>query len=56
MRIDGKPRRTIWVAEDGRTVRILDQALLPHELEVVELRDLEAAAWAIETMQVRGAP
>jgi methylthioribose-1-phosphate isomerase len=56
MRIDGEPRRTIWVAEDGRTVRIFDQVLLPHELEVVELRDLEAAARAIETMQVRGAP
>ena len=35
---------------------IIDQTLLPHELHVVELRDLEAAAVAIETMQVRGAP
>ncbi|HEX6010339.1 MAG TPA: S-methyl-5-thioribose-1-phosphate isomerase [Geminicoccaceae bacterium] len=56
MRIDGKPRRTIWVAEDRRTVRIFDQARLPHEREVVDLQSLEAAARAIETMQVRGAP
>ena len=56
MRIEGKHQRTIWVGEDGRTVRIIDQTLLPHELKVVELRDLEAAAVAIETMQVRGAP
>ena len=56
MRIDGHHTRTIWVGEDGRSVRIIDQTLLPHELQVVELRDLEAAAVAIETMQVRGAP
>jgi methylthioribose-1-phosphate isomerase len=56
MRIDGTHRRTIWLGEDGRSVAIIDQRLLPHELRVVELRDLEAAAVAIETMQVRGAP
>ena len=56
MRIDGTHRRTIWVGEDGTTVHIIDQTLLPHELRVVELYDLEAAAVAIESMQVRGAP
>lgn len=56
MRINGEPRRTIWLAEDGRTVRILDQTRLPFELEVVDLRTLEEAAEAIETMRVRGAP
>src|SRR3954464_8655447 len=56
MRIDGTHQRTIWVGEDGRTVHIIDQTLLPHELKIVELRDLEAAAVAIESMQVRGAP
>jgi methylthioribose-1-phosphate isomerase len=56
MRIDGEHRRTIWVEADGRTVAIVDQTLLPHELRVAHLRDLEAAAVAIETMQVRGAP
>jgi methylthioribose-1-phosphate isomerase len=56
MRIDGTHQRTIWVGEDGRTVYVIDQTLLPHELKIVELRDLEAAAVAIESMQVRGAP
>ena len=56
MRIRGEVLRTIWVAADGRTVRIIDQARLPHEIEIVDLRDLETAAVAIETMQVRGAP
>jgi methylthioribose-1-phosphate isomerase len=56
MQIDGRHYRTIWVAEDGRTVRIIDQTVLPHALEVVDLVDLETTAVAIETMQVRGAP
>jgi methylthioribose-1-phosphate isomerase len=56
MRIDGRDHRTIWVAEDGRTVRALDQTNLPHALEIIDLRSLEDAARAIETMQVRGAP
>ncbi len=56
MLIDGRHHRTIKVAEDGRTVRTIDQRLLPHELAFVELRTLEDAAQAIETMLVRGAP
>jgi len=56
MLIDDRHYRTIWVAEDGWTVRIIDQTVLPHEFELVDLVDLETAAVAIETMQVRGAP
>ncbi len=56
MLIDGKPTRTIWVAEDGATVQVLDQAVLPHEVKVLDLTDLESAAVAITTMRVRGAP
>src|SRR5262249_17130004 len=56
MRVNGKPYRTIWLADDGRTVRIIDQTLLPHRFEIVDLRDLADAATAIKTMQVRGAP
>jgi methylthioribose-1-phosphate isomerase len=56
MLIAGKNYRTIWVADDGQTVQIIDQTVLPHELKIVSLVDLEAAARAIETMQVRGAP
>lgn len=56
MLIAGKPHRAIWPAENGRGVHILDQTHLPHALPVAELRSLEEAARAIETMQVRGAP
>jgi methylthioribose-1-phosphate isomerase len=54
--IDGKPYRTIWLNDDGRSVEIIDQTKLPHMFETVTLRDLDDAAKAISTMQVRGAP
>ncbi|MEO1765928.1 S-methyl-5-thioribose-1-phosphate isomerase [Thiobacter aerophilum] len=56
MRIDGQPTRTIAPLEDGRGVRIIDQTLLPHRLELRVLRSLEDAAEAISAMRVRGAP
>jgi methylthioribose-1-phosphate isomerase len=56
MNVRGQPMRTIWLARDGRTVEIIDQTKLPHELVVARLRTLEEAARAIRTMQVRGAP
>jgi methylthioribose-1-phosphate isomerase len=56
MRVNGKSYRTIWVAEDGRSIDIIDQTKLPHRFVVVTLRTLEDAAHAIKSMQVRGAP
>jgi methylthioribose-1-phosphate isomerase len=56
MNIDGKPYRTIWLAADGWSVEIIDQARLPHEVVIVTLRTVEDAAHAIKSMQVRGAP
>jgi methylthioribose-1-phosphate isomerase len=56
MNIDGKPYRTIWLNQDGESVEIIDQTKLPHEFETVTLRDLDDAARAIRSMQVRGAP
>ena len=48
--------RTIWLASDGRSVEIIDQTRLPHELVIARLERLEDAARAIRDMQVRGAP
>lgn len=56
MNVAGRPMRTIWLAGDGRTVEIIDQTRLPHELVIVRLRTLNDAARAIRDMQVRGAP
>ncbi|HWI29607.1 MAG TPA: S-methyl-5-thioribose-1-phosphate isomerase [Stellaceae bacterium] len=55
MKVAGKPMRTIWPEPDG-TVGIIDQTLLPHELKLVRLETVEAAAHAIRAMLVRGAP
>jgi methylthioribose-1-phosphate isomerase len=54
--VRGRAMRTIWPAADGRTVEIIDQTRLPHELVIVGLKTLDHAARAIATMQVRGAP
>ncbi len=56
MNVDGRPYRTIWVAEDGWSVEIIDQTRLPHAFATLRLTGLEDAAHAIRTMQVRGAP
>ncbi len=56
MLVDGTPYRTIWVAEDGWRVAIIDQTGLPHALRIARLATCEDAALAIERMQVRGAP
>lgn len=56
MNIDGKPFRTIFLAEDKWRVFIIDQTQLPHEFKTLGLESLEQAAQAITKMQVRGAP
>lgn len=56
MKIHGKHYRTIWVAEDGWSVEIIDQTKLPHQFETTTLKTVEDAARAIKIMQVRGAP
>ncbi len=56
MRVGGVAQRSIWLADDGFTVEIIDQTRLPFELVVARLEHLVDAAEAIRTMQVRGAP
>ncbi|MEL6374020.1 MAG: S-methyl-5-thioribose-1-phosphate isomerase [Pseudomonadota bacterium] len=56
MNINGKAYRTIWLNDDGWSVEIIDQTLLPHAFKTTTLRTLEEAAHAIRVMQVRGAP
>jgi methylthioribose-1-phosphate isomerase len=56
MKIDGRPYRTIWLADNGWSVEIIDQTQLPHVLEIATLTRAAEAARAIKTMQVRGAP
>jgi methylthioribose-1-phosphate isomerase len=56
MKIDGVHYRTIWVAEDGWSVEVIDQTKLPHQFVTLRLRTADDAARAIKDMVVRGAP
>jgi methylthioribose-1-phosphate isomerase len=56
MKINGQHYRTIWLAPDGWRVCVIDQTRLPFRFETVTLSSAEAAAEAIRSMVVRGAP
>ncbi len=56
MKVNGVSYRSIWLAEDGRRVEIIDQTRLPHEFVVAELSTLAQTCDAIRHMLVRGAP
>ncbi len=56
MKVKGRSMRTIWLAEDGWSVDIIDQTALPHELLIANLENVHQVATAIKEMLVRGAP
>jgi methylthioribose-1-phosphate isomerase len=56
MKVDGKHVRSIWLEPDGWSVSAIDQRRLPHDFVVARLTDCDAAADAIRSMLVRGAP
>jgi methylthioribose-1-phosphate isomerase len=56
MRVDGQSYRTIFLADDGWTVAVIDQTRLPFAFELRRLQGTDQAAAAISDMVVRGAP
>ena len=56
MKIHGQPHRSIEADHATRTVRIIDQTFLPHQVQWRDLQTMEDAAEAIQVMRVRGAP
>jgi methylthioribose-1-phosphate isomerase len=56
MKVEGKHIRSIWLEPDGWSVSAIDQRLLPHDFVVARLTTCDAAADAIRSMLVRGAP
>jgi methylthioribose-1-phosphate isomerase len=56
VKIDGVHHRSIWLSDDGWTVRIFDQRQLPWRVEIADLTTVAAAARAIKEMWTRGAP
>jgi methylthioribose-1-phosphate isomerase len=56
VKVNGVPYRSIFLDDDGWSVRIVDQTALPHDFRIRRLTDVEGVARAISEMQVRGAP
>ena len=56
MKVDGKDIRTIWLDQDERIVKIIDQRKLPHEFVIADLITVDDTIKAIKDMYVRGAP
>ena len=56
MKVDGRQFRTIWLEPDGWSVGAIDQRRLPHEFVITKIENVTAAAEAIRSMLVRGAP
>jgi methylthioribose-1-phosphate isomerase len=56
MKVDGQHYRSIWLEPDGWSVGAIDQRKLPHEFSIARLTGCDAAADAIRSMLVRGAP
>src|SRR5580698_4749290 len=56
MKVDGKHIRSIWLEPNGWSVAAIDQRRLPHDFVVAQLATCDAAADAIHSMLVRGAP
>ena len=56
MKLEGRPTRSIALADDGWAAVVIDQTRLPHDYALRRLETLEEAAEAIRAMWVRGAP
>ena len=53
MNVEGRHYRTVWM--DGPTVKMINQPLIPHGFEIVDLPTYKETGEAIRTMIVRGA-
>jgi methylthioribose-1-phosphate isomerase len=56
MKVGQVSYRSIWLNDDGQSVDVIDQTVLPHRFAVRSLANLADAEQAIKTMIVRGAP
>lgn len=56
MKVNNQYYRSIFLDDDGKTVNIIDQTLLPHEFKCIKLTTVQDVITAIKDMKVRGAP
>ncbi|TDI72421.1 MAG: S-methyl-5-thioribose-1-phosphate isomerase [Bacteroidetes bacterium] len=55
MNVNNKHYRTIWAAEDGDAIELIDQRWLPHRFETERLTKPSEIVTAISEMHIRGA-
>ena len=53
MKVDGKDLRPIWLDQDQKTVKVIDQRLLPHEFVIADLESLDDVIMAIKEVTRR---
>ena len=56
MLVNDEHLTTIWYEKKTDTVKIIDQRLIPFDLQIIELNTVDEVCFAIKEMQVRGAP
>ena len=56
MLVNDKHLTTIWYEKKTDKVNIIDQRLIPFDLQIIELNTVDEVCFAIKEMQVRGAP
>lgn len=55
MLVDGVHYRTVWVSDDKKAVKVIDQRHLPHKFVIESLATTDEVALAIKDMHIRGA-
>ena len=56
MTLGSLPQTIEWIGQLDGHVALIDQTLLPEQLRILEVREVEALYEAIQQLRVRGAP
>ena len=56
MPVDGKQYRAIWRDPSTGRVQVIDQRILPHRFEIIDVTTVDEFVVTIRDMIVRGAP
>ena len=56
MLVNGKQYRAIWIYPSTARVQVIDQRILPHRFEIIDVTTVDEFVVTIRDMIVRGAP
>ena len=56
MLVNGKQYRAIWIYPSTGRVQVIDQRILPHRFEIIDVTTVDEFVVTIRDMIVRGAP